>query len=128
MARRSLATGPGLGQGRRAQRMQLGSCGTAVRFLAGHPGLPRRHRDPGGALALGIAQRAAGGGRQQQQHAQQSCDQAHSTDPSSCSRASSQIRVSGSIDRSDFDMRQWQLALADRVWLLARLQLDGSVE
>ena len=38
------------------------------------------------------------------------------------------IRVSGSIDRSDFDMRQWQLALADRVWLLARLQLDGTVE
>ena len=50
--------------------------------------------------------------------------------PATCERPGidCQIRVSGSIDRSDFDMRQWQLALADRVWLLARLQLDGSVE
>ncbi len=50
--------------------------------------------------------------------------------PSACARPGLDcgIQVSGSIDRSDFDMRQWQVALADKVWLLATLQLSGPVE
>ena len=50
--------------------------------------------------------------------------------PAACARSGQEcgIQVNGSIDRSDFDMRQWQLALADRVWLLASLQLRGPVE
>ena len=50
--------------------------------------------------------------------------------PAGCDRPGQDcgIRVNGSIDRSDFDMRQWQVALADRVWLLATLQLHGPVE
>ena len=50
--------------------------------------------------------------------------------PSACARPGLDcgIQVNGSIDRSDFDMRQWQVALADKVWLLASLQLRGPVE
>ena len=50
--------------------------------------------------------------------------------PAACARPGLDcgIQVNGSIDRSDFDMRQWQLALADKVWLLASLQLRGPVE
>lgn len=36
------------------------------------------------------------------------------------------IRVEGSLDRSDFDMREWQVALADKVWLMASLHLDEA--
>ena len=50
--------------------------------------------------------------------------------PSACARPGLDcgIQVSGSIDRSDFGMREWQFALTDRVWLLATLQLQGSAE
>lgn len=50
--------------------------------------------------------------------------------PSACARPGLDcgIQVDGSIDRSDFDMREWQVALADKVWLLASLQLRGQAE
>lgn len=50
--------------------------------------------------------------------------------PGACARPGLDcpIQVEGSLDRSDFDMREWQVALADKVWLVASLQMDGPVQ
>lgn len=50
--------------------------------------------------------------------------------PSACARPGRDcpIQVSGSIQRSDYGMREWQVALADKVWLLASLQLQERAE
>lgn len=48
--------------------------------------------------------------------------------PAACERPGLDcaIQVDGSIDRNDFGMREWQVALADKVWLMASLQLSGT--
>ena len=48
--------------------------------------------------------------------------------PAACARPGLDctIQVNGHIDRSDFGMREWQVALADKVWLMASLHLDGT--